>query len=503
MTPTFLTYRRILLFSLIGAAGVATWLNWPWLSTRWDSHSHAAQPTPDGPSSKNAKDDTRVELVSDRSDTIHIPKSLLTSSRFAVAPVSDSPAPAPLRLPGTLVLDPNRYVRIHSLFSGHVVKFGLKGDMSKTSERLPNTPERGLRPGDVVQKGQILAVIWSKDIGNMKTDLVNQMSKLRSDKAILDRYEAALKEAPGVVSANALAQARQLYESDSVAVRNAERNLRSAQLTEEEIAIVKREGEKLREPDAPRDEELERTWAEVPLRAPFAGALVEKNVTIGDVVDPSTDIVKLAKLDRLQVLANVYEEDLPKLLQIAREADKAESDATPKGGTDDSPGLESGIRSIGDRIRSWTITYQATASEGAESGSFDRVGVIIDPMQHTGTVTGWVDNSQRRLFVGQFVTATVQLRPDPALVSVPASAVIEGADGPVVFVRSTDNEETFTLQKAAVAVRGREQIFLRREPSADEAKQGAKAIHPGEFVLARGAVEMSGELESLQAEAKK
>ena len=61
---------------------------------------------------------------------------------------------------------------------------------------------------------------------------------------------------------------------------------------------------------------LDRTWAELDIVAPMAGVILEKNFTVGDIVDTTHDMFKIADLSRLGVMANVYEEDLPKLVAL-------------------------------------------------------------------------------------------------------------------------------------------------------------------------------------------
>jgi multidrug efflux pump subunit AcrA (membrane-fusion protein) len=424
------------------ALAIGAWLNWSWISSQW----HVLFPPAQARESVVQETGPKVELVADKQDTLLVPRELLATPRFRTGPVVGTPAPEPLRLRGSIILDPNRNSRVHSLFTGQVVKVGLPGNMSQDSKGLADNPEKGLRPNDEVKKGQVLAVIYSKDAGALKTDLLNQLTKLWADQTILDRYEKTEKEAPGVVPPTTLTQQRQAVQQDWVLVRNAQRNLRASRFTEEEIKIVEDEANKLKtNPNAPHDPELERTWAEYLVRAPFDSRIVEKNATLGDAIDPTTDLYKLAKLDRLQVLVDVYEEDLPKLKQIADEADAAEKEAMkqalPQGGID-SPGLKEYAQSVaqeaGDKIRTWTINYQATG-EG-ETGAFDKLNTHIDPMQHTGSLLGWVNNSQKKLFIGQFVIATVKLKPDRNLVAVPTSAVIESGDGPMVFVRVNPSE---------------------------------------------------------------
>ncbi len=502
--PTRGFFRRALIPGvLLTAAGILIGLNWSWLSAYRQAFS-----SPQREEAEKVESDPLVELVPNRQDTVRIPAGLLATPRFQTAPVVCSPRPEPLRLPGTLILDPNRNAKVHSLFSGQVVKIGLKGVMAQTSLGLATTPDRGLRPGDEVKAGQVLAVIHSKDAGALKTDLVIQISKLRTDEIKLERYEKTERESPGAVPPNDLLAVRQSVEADRVAVANAERSLRSAQFSEEEIAVVKREADKLRDATAPRDQDLERTWAEYLVRAPFDGRIVQKDVTLGDAVDPTTDLFKIAKLDRLQVLANVYEEDLGKLQLIAEDAARAEAEKATSAGadTEESPGVRDVLRAqaqaAGDQVRAWTVCYQATGDAG-EPGSFDKLGTVIDPMQHTGTLTGWVDNSRGRLFVGQFVTATVNLKPDPNLIAVPTPAVVETPDGPIVFVQTDAARHEFTRRKVAVVVRGREQVLLRRTPTPAEAAKGVEALGPSDAVLTRGSVEVYGALEALRADAKK
>ena len=492
LRPKFLI--RLALLGVVGVAGIWASQHWPSLQSRL----HAETPSRDQKSRSQAQ---RVEAVEHLPNSIRIPDHLLKSKRFPVAAVLDAPRPEPLRLYGTTVPDPNRSIRIHSPFSGTLVKMGLKGEMSKTSERLSDVPANGLRVNERVMKGQTLAVVWSKDVGTMKTDLLNQMAKLRADRAILDRYLATEKEKPGVLTKTTLTQARQAVEVDQVAVNNAILTLRSYQFTEDEIAVVIAAGEKARDINAPLDVELGRIWAEFHIRAPYDAIITEQNASVGLIVDPSMDLFKLANLERLQVAANVYEEDVPKLQEIDRDAQMAEAEATPQGGIAGSEGLQSLVQGAGDRIRAWTITFQATGGSG-EPGAFDKIGVVVDPNQHTAMVTGWVDNRAGKLLLGQFVTATIALKKDPTLVAVPAGAVVESGEESLVFVQTGKN--TFERRKVEVVTRGRNQIMIRSYlPGAMSIAGPAGLFGPvpvGSSVLARGAVELNEELDTLQSE---
>lgn len=488
MSPGTPTRRPLVRFVVIGLAVVVGaaifWWCRPVLASYWRSASAKVVPAPPAAPEPGPK----VELASAHPPTLRVPKELIDGQRYRTAAAADAPTPEPLHLHGTTITDPNRNARVVCLFAGSVVRIGVRGDQARTSEGLSTTPDVGLRPGDEVKKGQILAVVWSKDVGEKKSALVDAMSKLWADQKILDRYKSV---EPGVVTLTLLTQAEQAVQSDKNAVATAERTLRSWQLPEEDVAAVRREAELLFKGEkTARDREVERSWAEVAIRAPFDGVVLEKNVTVGDTIDPTVVLFKLSKLDRLEVIMNVYEEDLPKLQHLARAGEAAAGPA--EGG---SPGLDALRRDQAHRETTWTLTFQANGA--TETAAFDRVGVVIDPTQHSGTVSGWVDNRKGNLFVGQFVTATVPLKPDPTLVAVPTSAVVEDADGSTVFVATDPAARLFVRRKVAVAVRGREQIFLRKQPTPAEAARGAEPVKPGETVLATGAVDLAGELTSL------
>src|SRR5205823_2133152 len=143
-------------------------------------------------------------------------------------------------------------------------------------------------------------------------------------------------------------------------------------------------------PVKPSDQlELDRTWAEFDVFAPMAGAILEKNFTVGDIVDTSLDMFKIADLSRLGVMVNVYEEDLPKLVALPPEQ------------------------------RRWSLELMADPGARPRQGRFESIGNVIDPTQHTAIVKGWLDNPDGQLRVGQFVTATIEVPNRPGLVVVP------------------------------------------------------------------------------------
>ena len=387
------------------------------------------------------------------------------------AEVEAAVPPEPLRLSGSLTLDPNALARVHTLFSGQVVQIGTADDSADPTEN--SADGRLLRYGDRVRKDQVLAVIWSKDVGEKKSELIDALSKLETDTTLLRRYEAAEQ---GVISQRNIDDARRNVEADTIAVAKAERTLRSWRLTEAEIDEVRREAVRVRQRAQADDEGLAQHWAETSVRVPFDGVIVEKNIALGDIVDSTLDLFKVADLSRLQVLASVYEESLPKLLQLTPDQ------------------------------RRWTIQLPSLPPAAPLADQrFEVIGKVIDPTQHTGTVMGLVDNpwdaeqTERKFQVGQFITATIDLAPDPTLVAVPAAALVEQGKAALVFVQSEAARTEVTARKVAVVRRGLERIFVRREPLPAEQQNGAQSLRPGDRVVVVSALELSDELENLKS----
>ena len=214
--------------------------------------------------------------------------------------------------------------------------------------------------------------------------------------------------------------------------------------------------------------ELSRQWARVEVRAPWNGVIIEKNVALGDLVDTSTDLFKIADLSRLRVMAHAYEEDLPSL------------DA------------------LQDSRRAWSVIVgSGTENAVTRDGRFDQVGSIIDPNQHTAMVMGWVDNPDGRLRVGQFVTVHVEIAPPKMEVVVPASALAEEHGWTSVLVQ-TDGRTEYVLRRVAVSRRAGGQVFLRSNLSPAEKARGLETLQPGEHVVTSHVVQLTASISNIK-----
>lgn len=462
--------RRFLIAILIGVPVIAliaaSVTAVPLARSWWESRRKPAI----GQATAPVEPQSRASLIPKTRDALELPADVVKALGVKTAEVIPAPPPEPLKLDGSLFLDANRMVHIHTRFAGEVVELGeleaappVPGDISSEEVRQL----RPIRFGDSVKKGQLIAVIWSKELGEKKSELVENLSRLRLDQEQAKRLEALMVK--GAVPERNVREAERLVESDLIAVTRVERTLRSWRLTENEIEVIRQEAEKVHKHKGQWGKELESTWARVEVRAPISATIMEKNVAVGDFVTTDTGMFTIADLSRLDVLAHVYEEDLPEVEKLPYDQ------------------------------RRWTIHLRTDPEARPVEGSFERIGTIIDPNQHTALTMGWVDNSSGRLRVGQFVTANINLPAGPHEVAIPNSAVIDEEGKSLVFVQTDPRKAQYTCRHVLVVRRRDDFAYISSQPPPGQRDTQVRPLLPGERVVVVGGVELVAELESLQA----
>jgi cobalt-zinc-cadmium efflux system membrane fusion protein len=396
------------------------------------------------------------------------------------------PRPLPPQI-GTLNYDNDRLFSIRTRFPGELAE--IKQIEEDTSGSPRNRP---LRFGDKVTQGDTLAVMWSRDLGEKKAALVDAICALRLSRETLARQYEIFKD--GALSLAAIRVSERQVQADSGAVLTAERTLRMWKLTDEEIQAVKDEAMIISDQKKVRTAENEMRWARVPIQVPrfLNGDLdserklnlvvVEKNTNLNDMVDPinSPALFKVADMGRLQIWVHPPEEYLP----LIRDSLKR-----------------------GANLK-WQIRFQ---SESPNTPPLDlnilQISPAIEPNQHNPMVIGYLDNPEGKYLVGQFVTATIFMPPDPDTVEVPTAALNEVDGQSLVFVQPDREKAEYTLRRVAVVRRFKDITYVRsrltpeeQKTSAEEVKFGRRPIQPlmsGELVLTGGIVQMTAALENL------
>jgi cobalt-zinc-cadmium efflux system membrane fusion protein len=348
----------------------------------------------------------------------------------------------------------------------------------KSGALLPaKEQERPFSVGDRVTKGELLAVVWSKDLADKKAALIDAIIDLRRDSARLKDLEKLYYQ--GSVSAASFYEAQRTVKKDLSARNAAERLLRVWKLEDKEIDDLKIEADTIDEEK--RDPKKEIDWARVEVKAPNDGVIVEKNTHVGDWADPAnyaTPLFRVADLSMVQVWLNPAEEYLRVLQDF--------------------------LKKPGTTPLTWDIALQADPKSPALQGTLLRLAPSLDYNQHTPVLVGVIDNPGGRLLVGQFVTATIYVPLEAGLVEVPTAALNEEKGQSVVFVQRDADKLEFTLRAVDVVYRFKDVVYVRTEPSREQDErvpgglpvQGLKA---GDRVVTESVVELTKALRDLLA----
>jgi len=431
-----------------------------------------------------------VELVKDMPNTLQVPEDVrlalgIRKNKQDQYAVAETPTHTrPLMLSGTTNLDPTTLYRIRIRFApAEVAEVGKFHAFSPS--RAGETELRELHSGDPVKKGDLLAVLYSPDVGAKKNDLIDALVQQKLDEEILRKAEpfaASISEA-------LLLTYRRNVETDRNAISRAVNTLKTWNISDEDIQAAYDEAEQINNKKSKRDPNKIRQWARVELRAQEDGTLVERNVTVHEtIVDNTMNLFQVARLDRMLVVANASEDDLPELVRL--KPDQLHWIVYPSGLTP--PGR---------------LTPDQPA--GGIPGPIDDIGRLIDVAQHSAVVKGYIPNPDQMLRGGQFVSASIQLPPPPDVVEVPMTAIVDDGRQCIVFVQVDAEKQLYTMRRVDVTHRFDKVAFVRTR--VDEAKQkltkeekelGLLPLSPlrkGERVLASGVLELKKQLEDLNS----
>jgi len=313
------------------------------------------------------------------------------------------------------------------------------------------------RLGDVVAKGDVLLIVESTELGEAQSDFLQRRTIAQNSTAAVELSRAALD------------RATKLYEQDRnialAEVQRRELELRSAEATAQNNRSAATAAENklhLLGMNQSAVERLAETGEVTPrfqIVAPLAGRVVEREVTLGELVNPDKEaLIVLADTTTLWVLADVPDARLPEV------AIGAAARVMP-GGTS-------------GHLHEGTVSY---------------IAPMVDPRTRSAQVRVAVNCEHGTLRPGTFAQVEIALT-DPhggaavEVVAVPESAIqtIEGRA--VVFV----------------PVEGEPNTFAKRDVTAGKPIGGYVAIQnglkAGESFVAEGSFILKAELQKSSAE---
>lgn len=335
---------------------------------------------------------------------------------------------------GAVDFEPSRYARLTSRASGSVWRV-----------------EKEI--GDSFHAGEILAIIDSAEVGKAKADLLLSLTQVRMRTALVQRLKSAsgagaVADQRLIDAENSLREARIRLFNDHQALLNLGLpvHLKDLQDLSEDDLVRKLRLLALPQGLAKNMDADSLTANLLPLTAPFAGKVVQRNVAIGEVVltaHPKTLFV-IADVRYLHIDLNVNPEDMARVR-------------------------------IGQ-----TVDFRPDG-KGAEL-AFARVSHIapeIDEKTRRVLVHAEVYDTDGRLRPNAFGIGRIVIREVPEALVVPADAVQSDGGTDLVFVRLSDR--SFEARPVRVGLRDGDRVQV-------------SGVHPRDEVVTAGSFALKSQL---------
>jgi len=336
--------------------------------------------------------------------------------KLEVVPVRSGMYRAVREFPATVQANQNELAEVTSLIRGRVVKVHVD-------------------VGQDIKKGALLAMLHSVDLGVAEGDYLKAGARL---------HEAEM----------AHARAMELYDNKAMSLAELQRREAAMKTVRAELREAKNRLELLGVPQKEIDRlDGELTIkADVPIRAPFDGRVIMRNLTRGEVVETDQKLFTVADLSKVWVIANVPEKDVAFV----------KTDQT----------VEMIATSYPHAVFGGTITY---------------VGDVLDPETRTMRVRIEAPNPDGLLKPEMFALVRVYADSDPAVLTVPLAAIQTGLAGKVVFVEQADG--AFEVRPVRIGGEYDNHVAI------------LEGVQEGERVVARGSFALKSELEQYKIEA--
>jgi cobalt-zinc-cadmium efflux system membrane fusion protein len=354
--------------------------------------------------------EAKKAVVADRPGMVHLTSEELARTVIEVAPVARGQLQVPRQYTATVQANENELAEVTTLIRGRVVK--VLADV-----------------GQDVKKDALLAMLHSTDLGVAEGAYLKAAAKLHE-------AELAYKRASDLYEQKVVSLAE--LQRREATMKTARAETREARNRLELLGVPQQEIERLDREDTIK--------ADVPLRAPFDGRVIMRNITRGEVVEMEQKLFTVADLADVWVVGNVPEKDV----QYIRKDQK----------------VDVIVSAYPHAIIPGTITY---------------IGDVLNPATRTMRLRVTVPNPNLLLKPEMFATVRVYAAATPDALTVPIAAVQNGPTGKMVFVQRGPNDFEVRMIKV-----GNEQ---------GEAVTVLEGVSAGEQVVTKGSFVLKSEME--------
>jgi len=333
--------------------------------------------------------------------------------------------------------------------------------MAHLASRVPGTIANvNTRVGSRVQRGDVLALIDSAEIGKAKSVLLQAITQFRLKKTNLDRLRPLLTD--GSIPERQFREAEAAFNEAEIDLLGAQQYLVNLGLP---VPIETFDGlnsneitRRIQFLGLPEDlvSSFDRTSTTsnlFPLRAPLDGVIVSCQIVPGEVVDTSTTLLDVADISQMWLTLDVKQDDA-KFLSLGQ-----------------------------------TVLFRPSDSKDEPEIKGALAWISTEADDHTRTVKVRVDlpNADGRLRANTFGTGRIVLREEPRGVVVPSEAVHWDGGCNVVFVRDKNflNEGSpkfFHIRTVRLGVKD------------EDTTEIIAGLLPGEVIASRNSVVLEAQL---------
>ena len=350
----------------------------------------------------------------DEARLVRLPPDEVTRSGLTVVPVQRTAFRTYRTFPGVVRPNEHALANITTLVRGRVAE--VHADL-----------------GQMVKPNQVLAVLHSSDLGLAQSAYLKARARRHVAEQAYQRAQFLYKEK---VIGQAEAQRR---EGEMISIRA------EAQEAREGLRLLGMDDKEIRS--------LERTQtirSQVPIVAPFAGRVIARNLTKGEVVETSQKLFEVADLSTLWVVGNVSEKDISYVHRATTVPNQP---------------VEIHVAAYPDDVFQGIVTY---------------VGDVLDTATRTMQVRLTLANPTGRLKPEMFATIRISSEPAPDVLVIADAAVQHDRDRSFVFVQ----QEPGVFEARTIKMGD-------RNGTAAEVLEG---LREGEAVVMEGAFMLKSEL---------
>ncbi|MDZ7831894.1 MAG: efflux RND transporter periplasmic adaptor subunit [Desulfobacterales bacterium] len=298
-------------------------------------------------------------------EAVHMTAAQIKEFGIQTADAGPGEIHAQAELPGEIVADPDRVAHVVPRVSGF------------TREVLK-------KAGDTVSAGEVLAVIDSRELADVKSEYLTARKRLDLARAEFERETRLWNQK--ITSEQEFLDAKTAMAEADIQLYSAKQKLLALGFDAQYVAGL--------------SDQQQESLTRYKITAPTGGIVTDRSLAVGEVVDPQSDIFVVADLNTVWVNLTVYQKDL-------------------------------GVVAEGQ-----PVTVFADKIDARVKGEIDYVSPVVDEATRTATARVILDNSDGRWRPGLFVTGKVDTASIPADIVVPKSAIQTIDEKPVVFVRT-------------------------------------------------------------------